>query len=51
MGEEVLKGLRGLYDKFRYADIQNAVSLCLMWTVWRERNRKAFEVAERPMTD
>uniref|UniRef100_A0A2N9FZF7 Uncharacterized protein n=1 Tax=Fagus sylvatica TaxID=28930 RepID=A0A2N9FZF7_FAGSY len=30
---------------------ENAVSLCLMWTVWRERNRKAFEAAERPMTD
>ena len=37
--------LFGWHNWFRKhsSDIWNLVPLCLMWTVWRERNRLTFE--------
>lgn len=37
--------------KGRFAKFCHAVPLCLMWTAWRECNRRAFEGIEGPTMD
>ena len=40
------KKKRGTYSTLGYGAIWNAILLCLMWLLWRERNRRAFEDTE-----
>ena len=45
MSQRVLDLLFGWHNWFgkHYSDIQNLAPLCLLWTVWRERNSRTFE--------
>jgi hypothetical protein len=47
--EKVVDLLFGWFNWFRKhnSEVWNLVPLCLMWTVWQERNRRTFEDAEQ----
>ena len=40
--ENLLFGWHNCFGKHN-SEVWNLVPLCLMWTVWRERNRRTFE--------
>jgi hypothetical protein len=42
---ELLFGWRNWFGN-HFSDVWNLVPLCLMWTVWWERNRRTFEDME-----
>jgi hypothetical protein len=43
---DVLFVWRNALGKFS-SDIWNLVPLCLLWTIWRERNRRTFKVVAK----
>ena len=43
--------LRHHFCKFRNGKSWKAIPLCFMWTVWLERNRRAFEGLEHLTTE
>jgi hypothetical protein len=46
--EKVVDLLFGWFNWFgkHNSKVRNLVPLCLMWTLWRERNRRTFEDAD-----
>ena len=48
---ELLACWQGRFGHHRKGDIWMAVSYCLMWCLWRERNNRSFEDTERIIPD
>ena len=48
---DVLASWKGSFARRSKGVIWNAVPLCLMLLIWRERNRRAFEGLERSSTE
>ena len=48
--EHITALLSGWYNYFgkRKSTVWNLVPLCLMWTLWRERNKRSFDDEEHP---
>ncbi len=44
---DLLFGWRNWFGK-QSSDVWNLVLLCVMWTIWRERNRHIFKDVESP---
>lgn len=44
---DLLFGWRNWFGK-QSSDVWNLVLLCVMWTIWRERNRRIFKDVESP---
>ena len=40
---EVMASWMGSFHKSSHADVWVAVSLCVMWVLWCERNLRVFE--------
>ena len=41
---DLLAWWEGWFSRHRNGDIWNAISLCIMWTIWKERNNRVFEL-------
>ena len=48
---ELLACWQGKFGRYRNVAIWMAVSHCLMWYIWRERNNWRFEDLERSVSD
>lgn len=49
-GMQSLYASCGLYGKNKITEpLRNAIPLCIMWTIWKERNNRTFKGLERPM--
>jgi hypothetical protein len=50
--KKIVDLLFGWYNWFgkHHSEVWNLVPLCLMWTVWQERNRHTFEDTEHSRT-
>jgi hypothetical protein len=48
---DVLASWKGCFARRGKGVIWNAVPLCLMWLIWKERNQRAFEGLERSSTE
>lgn len=49
-GMQSLYASCGLYGKNEITKpLRNAISLCIMWIIWKERNNQTFKGLERPM--
>jgi hypothetical protein len=48
--EHIMALLSGWYNYFgnHKSTVWNLVPLCLMWTIWRERNKRTFDDEEQP---
>ena len=45
---EVLLGWSNWFGK-RSSSVWNLIPSCVMWTIWRERNKRTFENQETPV--
>ena len=44
---DLLAYWKGRFARHCNVDIWNAIPLCIMWTIWKERNYRVFEDVER----